>query len=1089
MISSLLLISIIDSLFSYQVAKRKVKILRIGGWIMVGIVSLVLLITLVFYLGRGYFMKRAVSYINEQQAGEVRMDQMNLIPFLNFPDITLSLQDVKFYEQEVGADTSGLEPILSLGEIGVRLDLIELIKGGIKVSEARLEDGFVHIEVYADSISNLEHALGIRFGEDSEKDTIQKTSSLSIDLDKIELLNVRARMDNRLTEEYLDLEVNRLESSFSYLPGQIRAGVEVDIYMNMIKYQTINDQIDKHIKLKGGLVLDPLTHWLELEPSSLNVSGLDFETWGNVDLKATPRIDLAYTATNEGLELLNFLFMGILNLDEIEQIGGGSIHLNGSVQGYMGDDQLPMIRVNGEAKDLGFRIKPVNRDVTGISFRLFASNGRNSDLSEGVLDIKEFTAQFPEGNIYANLTASNVQSPELDIEVDCELKLLGLEEMFKLETLSGLSGSVALRGGISGNVNRESGSFLNEKGSLKAHLEEVSMVIRRDSLSRDSLSNISGELVLHDTIIESENLSMDVNGNHFDIGIFSENLLLYLLDYDRDLAAGISIASEQFNPVTLLQDSSISNSLGDEVNDFYFSAGVQIHKDELDNMLDHDSIPQVDLVLDSFGVSIPMIAEISRVGALLSFGRDTIALHRLDGTIGESSISLEGVLANYGTLAQGDSGEHVTLDFAISSDRMRAEDLLTINDEFLLPERFSSEYLENFRMAGRLEAPAAGLVHDSVSLDFAIDIEDLGWNFRYYPEVFKDFLIQVKREGDLLHIDNFQGSIGENNMNLSASIGNFTDSLVENMYGGIELYSDLLDFNQLLNYQQPEEAEALNGPDSAKIREAPKLYEIDYPQLDFTVNIGEVRYAKHRIYGMNGKLRTSRDKIFYLDQLSISPEGRGNLKFNGQLNISNPEQYVLSADLNMRGIDIGDLNLELQSGDTIYSLKDNFNGIVDARGLAEIFITPELNVDMSASTAQFNVTVSDGALINFTPLQAAGKFLDNKDLNNVRFDILRNNFTLMDSKLMIPRMNVESTVGQMLIVGEQGLDGSYLYLVRVPPKLARQAARSAMSENTKDDGEDQITQMKRGNFIGVTLWSNGKESDVKLGDRRDKFRE
>jgi len=240
---------------------------------------------------------------------------------------------------------------------------------------------------------------------------------------------------------------------------------------------------------------------------------------------------------------------------------------------------------------------------------------------------------------------------------------------------------------------------------------------------------------------------------------------------------------------------------------------------------------------------------------------------------------------------------------------------------------------------------------------------------------------------------------------------------------------------------------------------------------------------------MNGKLRTSRDKIFYLDQLSISPEGRGNLKFNGQLNISNPEQYVLSADLNMRGIDIGDLNLELQSGDTIYSLKDNFNGIVDARGLAEIFITPELNVDMSASTAQFNVTVSDGALINFTPLQAAGKFLDNKDLNNVRFDILRNNFTLMDSKLMIPRMNVESTVGQMLIVGEQGLDGSYLYLVRVPPKLARQAARSAMSENTKDDGEDQITQMKRGNFIGVTLWSNGKESDVKLGDRRDKFRE
>jgi len=225
----------------------------------------------------------------------------------------------------------------------------------------------------------------------------------------------------------------------------------------------------------------------------------------------------------------------------------------------------------------------------------------------------------------------------------------------------------------------------------------------------------------------------------------------------------------------------------------------------------------------------------------------------------------------------------------------------------------------------------------------------------------------------------------------------------------------------------------------------------------------------------------------YLDRFVISPEGRGTLELNGQLNVANPKQYVLSADIKVEGIDVGDLNLELESGDTSYLLKDNFRGIVDARGLAEIFITPELKVDIPSSVAQFNLRVTDGALINFTPLQAAGKFLDSKDLNNVRFATLRNSFTLMDSRIVIPLMNVESTVGQMLIVGEQGLDGSYLYLVRVPPKLAREAARSAMSEGSKDDGEDQVSQMKRGDFLGITLWSNGIESDVKLGDRRNKF--
>ena len=127
-----------------------------------GIVSLILLATLVFYLGRDFFLRKAVTYLNEQQPGEVRMGNMYFIPFMNFPNVTLHLRSVKFYEKEVNADTTDQEPILSLEEIGVTLDLMELIRGGIKVSEANLKDGYVHLIIYNDSISNLEHALGIR---------------------------------------------------------------------------------------------------------------------------------------------------------------------------------------------------------------------------------------------------------------------------------------------------------------------------------------------------------------------------------------------------------------------------------------------------------------------------------------------------------------------------------------------------------------------------------------------------------------------------------------------------------------------------------------------------------------------------------------------------------------------------------------------------------------------------------------------------------------------------------------------------------------------------------------------------------------
>jgi hypothetical protein len=512
--------------------------------------------------------------------------------------------------------------------------------------------------------------------------------------------------------------------------------------------------------------------------------------------------------------------------------------------------------------------------------------------------------------------------------------------------------------------------------------------------------------------------------------------------------------------------------VGEEIKDLYLQAGVQISKGQLDNFLKHDSVPELLVRLDTLGVFLPQLAPVSNVQGLLGFGPESIFIEHFRGTIGESSFSLAGLLSNYDALSGGDPGELVWADFTLSSDLLWAEDLFTLNGEFLLPEEFSGEFLQNFRISGSAEAPVAGLVHDSISPDFRIDIHDLGWRFRYYPDPFREFLIQVSREDDLLTIENVQGSIGENNLVLSASIENFTDTLMENMYGSIELYSDLLDFNQLLSYQLPEDEEQKTQKDSFEVRKAPELSEIVFPNFAFTVNIGELHYGKHTIYGMDGKLRTSKEKIIYLDQFITSPEGRGTLELNGQLNLTNSRQYVLSAEMNLEGIDINDLNLELEMGDSILTLKDHVHGIVDGRGLAEIFISPDLKVDLPSSVAQFIVRISDGALIDFTPLQAAGKFLDNKDLNNVRFDELMNTFTLIDCRLLIPRMNVESTIGQLLITGEQALDGSYLYLVRVPQKLARAAARSAMSEGSRDDGEDEVVQMKRGNFLGITLWSD-----------------
>jgi hypothetical protein len=370
-----------------------------------------------------------------------------------------------------------------------------------------------------------------------------------------------------------------------------------------------------------------------------------------------------------------------------------------------------------------------------------------------------------------------------------------------------------------------------------------------------------------------------------------------------------------------------------------------------------------------------------------------------------------------------------------------------------------------------------------------LSIDELGWRFRNYPFAFEEFMAAIRRQGNELFIDNLQGKIGESNLKINAMVGNFSDTLLENMYGKLELASELLDLNELMSFPLPGMVMDSSTADSAAESGPPRLYQFEYPDFNFSLDIGKLRYGDFNLVGIQGKLRTSRQKIFYLDSLYTALEGGESFEFSGMINVSNPDEYALSAKFDVKNIDLNELDFELKAGEETFTLRDNFRGLVSANGLAEVFLTPELSLDIPTTTAVFNVKVVDGALINFTPLQAAARYLDNKDLNHVRFAALGNSLPLIlaDSKIIVPQTKVESTIGLMVIEGEQGLDNSYLYLLRLPTWLVKGAAKSRLSNTGDDQEEDQIQEYKGGRFLNLTVWGEGEESDVKLGDRRKKY--
>ncbi len=1068
-------------------ARRKFKVFKVFGWIVLSFLTLILLTTLGFYLGRGWIMTRAVTYINESQPGELQMEQMNLIPFMNFPDVSLQLKALSYYEREAHPDSLFQEPVLSLTEVYVTLDVMDLIRREIQVSEIRLEKGFLKVEVYADSLTNLEKALGIQFKDyPSRSKTSSEKQLVRINLDRIELFDILFILNDQIGDNHVNLRINELQSSLSYLPDKIETSLQLNIDIDSVKYLTYSDKAGRNVTFQSEVSIDPLKKIIEVAPSTMEFSGLELETWGAYEFFEKPRVDFEFRASNEGLELLNYVFRGVLDLNEIEQIGSGSMTLSGNIRGSF-EDSLPVINVKGKANQIGFRIKSIQKDVTAISFDLLASNGNKLDFSEGFVEVNGFTATFPEGTVNANLTATNMVSPQLSIELDGALNLLGMDNMIDSELLSELEGDVSFNGQMEGVFDKEKKQFLNSRGSLQADLQDVGFTLHGDSLREDSLRNLKGQIFLKDSILGTGLLTGEYNGNPLEFGLATENLLFYMLGVKVDVKAELFASAEALSVATILRDTAMTALLGEELHGLHFRVGAMIRHQELDAYFNTGSVPHIEISLDSFGIELPVYADISNLYAAISFGEDSIAIDYLNGTVGSSEFEFSGHIANYGALSGQDSAVVVTVGFDISSELMRAEDFFTVNGGFLLPETYRSEYLEAFHIGGTIDMPAEGIIDDSLSLDFGLDIWDLGWNFRYYPLSFEDFVIVIDREGDRLNIEEFQGNIGESNIKMKATLENFTDTVFENLKGELVLESDLLDFNSLLNYRLPDAA----ASSTKEKREPPSLDQIDYPSFSFNVDIGELRYGDFNFFNLKGRLRSSTEKIFHLDELSLAGRSGGHMAFLGQFNVANPYLYTFSAEVDLKDMNVDDLDIPMQMGDTIYRLKETFDGHVSADGLAEIFITPDLRVDMSNTTAVFNLRIEDGALINFTPLQAAAKYLDNKDLNYVKFATLQNSLplTLMDSRITVPLMNIESSLGQMLIEGEQGLDKSFLYLVRIPPYLARAAAKSVLSD-AKDKGEeDQIQEMKRGNFYSITVWSDGIESDFKLGDRRSKFEE
>jgi hypothetical protein len=649
-----------------------------------------------------------------------------------------------------------------------------------------------------------------------------------------------------------------------------------------------------------------------------------------------------------------------------------------------------------------------------------------------------------------------------------------------------MTGRIRFAGDVAGKVDISSGSFMENTGLLEMNMEDVGF-----SLSDNKVERMNGTLYVEESRFGFRELSLSVDSNDLHLEGWVDQLLPYFMGYKGDVSAMLMVGAEEIYPEKIIGDTLFS----EPIRDLAFRMELKTTGSAIDAAMKEETVPEADLAIHDFHISIPGYSAISNVNIDLQLEKERITFSYVNGMIGKSDFNFSGEVENYNAYLEKDSSALLKVTFNIGSNTILAEDLFTFNDQFvILPVAFAKEEISDIVFKGKVETTVGDLMKESNIPNIIFVCEELQWNLKYYSQPFRNIEMDIGYHDSLLTVNKLSGAIGESNFNVTASVAHLFDT-TGIITGVIDLKSDLLDMDQLMSYALLENAATdttVTTMADTVSQPSPGLTEFDFPDLEMRLDLNEIRYADNIIRSVNGKIDLKPYKIVYFDKFGLQSETGGSMVLDGQFNVSDPEQYMLSAKIDIDTVNVSDFNLQFAMGDSVYSLEDNFNGVLSTDGIAELFINPDFSIDLNNSTAMFNVVLTNGRVKNFAPLQEIGKYTGNKDLDNVKFGELRNgrSFSLVGGVINVPLMSIESTLGLILIEGEQGLGGDFLYLVRVPTKLVRGTARNLFSgQQRKDpDEEEEIQQMEAQKFAVLTVFSDGGEVEVKVGDKRDQYR-
>jgi hypothetical protein len=461
------------------------KILKYLRKTLLGILGFFFVLTLLLIVFRGKIERYAIGQLDQFFKVPVYIHDVELTFWKTFPNFSIRLDGVliKDYSEETGRlpDT-----LLYAQRIDLKANTWSLLKADMSIESINISNALVGLRIDSKGRENYDIFV---------QDTSASPSSFELDLKKVNFSNTEFRYSNALTEQFINVDFNRLRFSGKFKQDEYKMHVQADAKLKRFKDKALTLLKGLDLFLETDVFVNTSKKRFELPNSAIVLNQMPFELAFllekgnlNLDLKGQ-RISL--------VEVMNAIHQDDLNkLKPMKAQGEVNfvLHVEGDLdKAVMPDMTAEFSMSNGSVSDPqnGYEIKKI--DVQG-KFEKLRSKPEKLELSH--LGLQSMGQRFN-----GRLSVVNFDKPDIRVHGEGGINLAALHHFFPLSQVKSISGDVLVDGSVH--------AVIHAPGTLKQHVELI------DSRANLDCKNISLETKSQFPKIESMNGSISTRNDDF----------------------------------------------------------------------------------------------------------------------------------------------------------------------------------------------------------------------------------------------------------------------------------------------------------------------------------------------------------------------------------------------------------------------------------------------------------------------------------------------------------------------------------------------------------------------------------------------